>query len=59
MNEMSLYLSIAASVLTIISLIWNALNTKAIKANKIKGNRNIQSEGNRNINNTGDNANFK
>ena len=59
MSNLSLYLSITASILTIISLVWNALNTKAIRINKINGNRNIQSKGDRNVNNTGDHAKIK
>lgn len=56
MEKISLILSITASIGTIISLIWNAKNTKAIKS-KTNNTRSITAKGGKgNINNTGDKA---
>ncbi|MGE7916675.1 hypothetical protein [Lysinibacillus xylanilyticus] len=59
MEKTSLILSIIASLGTIVSLIWNAKNTKAIKT-KTNNKRSINSKGGKgNINNTGDDVEFK
>ncbi|OES45846.1 hypothetical protein [Domibacillus iocasae] len=61
METTSLILSIAASIGTIASIIWNLKLSNEIKSLKqIKGDGNIQSTGgNNNINNTGSNSTFK
>ncbi len=59
MEKISLILSITASIGTIVSLIWNAKNTKAIKSHT-NNKRSITSKGGKgNINNTGDKAKFE
>lgn len=58
MSTLSLILSIAASIGTIISLIWNGINTKKIN-NKINNSKSIQSRGGKgNYNATGNNNKF-
>lgn len=54
MENLSLILSITASVLSIVSIGWNLSLRKEI--NSIKGNQNINANGNNNVNNTGNNS---
>ena len=59
LETISLILSIAASIGTIISLIFTyRVNKKIESFNSIKGKKNIQSSGISNINNTGDHNKF-
>lgn len=59
MSDISLVLSIIASIGTIISLIWNAKNSKAIKNNS-NNKRSITTKGGKgNTNITGDKTKFK
>ncbi|MFJ7698942.1 hypothetical protein [Lysinibacillus fusiformis] len=55
MANIGLYLSIFASLLTIINVIWNFKMQHQINSTKIKGDRNISNAGENSINNTGDN----
>lgn len=58
MTTLSLILSICASLGTIVSLIWNGVNTKKIK-NEINNSNSIQSRGGKgNYNVTGSKNNF-
>lgn len=61
MENLSLTLSIIASIGTIISLLQNQKLKSDLNAlqQKIDGNKNIQSSGDNAINNTGDNSTFK
>ena len=54
MENLGLYLSIFASLLTIINIVWNFKMQQQLNSNKIKGDRNIVSSGQSSINNTGD-----
>jgi cbb3-type cytochrome oxidase cytochrome c subunit len=59
MENISLILSIIASIGTIISIIFNFKLKDEIKSLKqVKGHKNIQSTGANSINNTGDNNTF-
>ncbi|MBP3950300.1 hypothetical protein [Bacillus suaedae] len=58
MENLQLWLSIIASVLSIISVIWTVnLNNKIKTINS--GDKNITNNGNSNTNNTGDSNKFK
>ncbi|WP_186008729.1 hypothetical protein [Planococcus maritimus] len=54
MENLNLILSIAASILSIVSIGWNISLRKEI--NSFKGDKNISSRGDNSINNTGDNS---
>lgn len=53
MEELALWLSIIASILSIISVGWNKRLQSQIIKMKNSGERNINSKGNNSINNTG------